>query len=148
MTTRCKFYITNINQTGGNNEPWCNVHFSAVYSPDEKKEEFSFWKASPNGNLKMYLTKSKMEEMGLDKCGQKFYIDIAPLETESEVYWRLSMLGRPGPGSLSIKLDREPFNWDNGYGGCYFEVTIDNQIVWEMFKNLDDKYSLEIIPAD
>lgn len=53
--TVAMMYVSAVNKAGncGMDNYTTHVHLNCVYSPDETKEEHTFWKASPSGSCKM-----------------------------------------------------------------------------------------------
>ncbi len=53
--TVAMMYVSAVNKAGncGMDNYTTHVHLNCVYSPDDTKEEHTFWKASPSGSCKM-----------------------------------------------------------------------------------------------
>ncbi len=51
------------------------ITMNPVYSPDPESENHAFWKASPNGELKMTI--SNPDAVGKLELGKEYYIDFA-----------------------------------------------------------------------
>jgi hypothetical protein len=53
------------------------LRFGAVYSPDPNTENYSFWKATPNMSMTMYVDNHAAVD-GME-IGQEFYLDFTPV---------------------------------------------------------------------
>lgn len=160
MQTRCKFYVTSVNETAGvGGSIWKRVSLNAGYSQNPGTETNSFWKATPNGTLSFSMPS---DEAGGFAPGTWWYIDVIPLAVplefqddseehkyveqqcrESRDVWRLVKLERTYGSSLVVKLVNE-FPSANGV----FECSIDNKGVWPVFDRLLRLYTLRLSPAE
>ena len=81
MTTRCKFQCMSVmHRMHGVKITGIEVELYPIYgnSPENK----AFWDATPNGSLK--LTLSKPEHVGLFETGKEYYLDITSIEPAAE----------------------------------------------------------------
>ena len=135
------------------------VHLNCVYSPDPKTEEHSFWKASPNGQLKL----TYWGELPFDfRPGQKFYVDVtrglAADAMTSELRGIGFEIGRPyvdgkivdDPKITRIKVDlygkgaEHPDLPNQVYDYWSMKMDIDNDRVFEFYSIDELTYSLKL----
>lgn len=71
---RAKFVVTQIVRT--HNFDGEQVTMQPVYSSDPASENHQFWKASPNGELRLGITNPVA--VGKLELGREYYIDLTP----------------------------------------------------------------------
>lgn len=75
MPTRAKFMVLAIKKRA--NYPGAvELEMGAVYSTDPNHENKAFWEATPNADLKMFITNPKAAEMFV--LGEEYYVDFTP----------------------------------------------------------------------
>lgn len=72
-TTRAKFKCNTVTAYESSHR---EVKLSPVYSNDPNSENKAFWEASPNGELRLYITNPAAS--ALFEPGKEYYIDITP----------------------------------------------------------------------
>lgn len=70
-TIRAKFQCWAVSDTGYSER----VALHPVYSADPDSENHAFWKATPNGNLEMYI--DNPDAKGTFEVGKSYYLDIS-----------------------------------------------------------------------
>lgn len=166
FTVRCKFYVTavearrhqHLSEDHPDNVPYATVHFNAVKSSDTSSENYTYWTASPNGQMKLT---GKLADLEQYLPGTYWYIDFTLLKTwdnpmslsreDFEEYrknvvkpniWQLrSMETSSDLSQLSVKLGMTR-GWHEINGE--FAVSIQNKNVWSQYQSLGDLYEVSI----
>lgn len=132
MRTVAMMYVSAVNLSGncGTELSSAVVHLNCVYSPDETKEEHTFWKASPNGSGKMRFRDAKDAEMF--RPGRKFKVYFT--RDDEDGTYQLIEATKGGDLSynyLSIRVQehkRETYEW------AEIVMQIDNPHAWPTFE--------------
>lgn len=74
-TTRAKFKCFAVTQHEGGDR---SIVAQPVYSSDPNSENCSFWRASPNGKLELYITNPAAYD--IFEPGKEYYVDITPAD--------------------------------------------------------------------
>lgn len=146
MIVRCKLYVTSVNRSlfQGSVEEQIEANFSTVYSPNPETENYTFWNASPSGNLKIIL---EAEEVEVFKPGTFWYVDTRPIEEfdekpDSKNIWRLAKISNEYAGNLQVE-----FMKISGRGTERFTVTIANKNVWDQYTQVGKEFHLNFLAA-
>lgn len=73
---RAKFKVDSIKHSGTPDQPISDVEMSPVVSSKDNAENASFWKWTPNGNIKM--TCLNAQAASLFTPGREYFIDFSP----------------------------------------------------------------------
>jgi len=77
-TVRAKFICTKSEDPGPAGHKTVILH--PVYSTDPESENKRFWDATPNGELRMYLTNPSLKDHF--QIGKQYYLDIIEADNE------------------------------------------------------------------
>lgn len=78
MSVRAKFYITTVAPSHGGKGG--NVKLTPVYSSDPNHENKTFWDATPNGSIEMYIQNQAAFDFFTEKMGGEYYVDFTRAE--------------------------------------------------------------------
>lgn len=80
MTTRAKFKVESRKEysyeTG--KVSGVEVELKPVYSDDPESENKTFWQATPNGSIQMYI--ENVEAAKMFQAGKEIYVDFSPAD--------------------------------------------------------------------
>lgn len=77
---RCKFRVSSVKHTAGQDGERTNEEFEAMAVYAETGENKVWSKATPSGNLKLYITNP--EAFDRLRVGTEFYLDLIPVPKE------------------------------------------------------------------
>jgi len=146
MIVVAKLYVSAVSKTGNPSDLGVHTHVSmnCVYSPDPTTDNHSFWKASPNGTMKLVFPPDHDVPEAFEP-GQMFKVYH---QRDADGGWRLSQCTQDGK-RLTICLRN--YASEDWYKHVHGEenMDIDNQEVFGFYVGQTDPvYSLLFEPVD
>lgn len=145
MTIVAKMYVASVVVTGDCNNTEAvrtHVNLNCVYSPDPTTENHTFWKASPNGTLRISFPP------GFDipywfNAGQMFKIYH---RQDPEGQWRL-LRNSIEDGRMNIQLHLASATDWHKHISAMEDMSIDNKDVFPAYADHDARYKVLFVPV-
>jgi len=145
MIIVAKMYVASVVTTGdcANTERVrTTVNLNCVYSPDPTTENHSFWKASPNGTMRISFPPD-VEVPYWFNAGQMFKIYH---RQDPEGDWGL-LLNSIEDGRMSIRLQKANSQDWYKHVTALEEMSIDNKDVFPAYAEHDARYKVTFVPV-
>lgn len=140
---RAKLYVSAVNSQSYSpgNPVFHTAHLNAVYSPDPATENHSFWKATPNAQVK-----ARTLDRDLFTTGEFYYLDFVADENGGAVVAEAVPSDHQSGKSLQVRLSSFNAEGEKGPFAEWTEVGmwIDNDAVFGFFE-LGKRYNLTFI---
>lgn len=157
--TVAMMYVSAVNKAGncGMDNYTTHVHLNCVYSPDDTKEEHTFWKASPSGSCKMRF--SNPADCEQFTPGRKFKVYFTRDDEGGD--WVQNENTRGGTSKfddhIEIRIRRQgPWSKLPKTSSCDYDfgeisMRIDNPGAWSAHDSIDGKdvkFKITFVPCE